>query len=183
MAQSIRDYAVLHVDDCLNDQMLVQEAARLSQSRLVFIPICSFSSATAYLTGTSLFADREQFPIPDLLLVDWKLDSCETGLDLVRWVRARESLSNLPVVMYSGTAGEDEIRQFYLCGGNHFLAKGVEFARIVPIVSALQKWLVSTPPCADLLVRLPEYRTPPTDVLMNGGSGVSGAHLRLTPPA
>ena len=163
MAQSFREHAVLHVDDCLNDQLLVQEAARLSQSRLIFIPVATFASALAYLGGSGPFAVREQYPIPDLLLVDWKLDGTETGLDLLRWVRAREGLSRMPVVMYSGTGGEEEVREFYLSGGNHFLVKASEFARIVPVVSALQHWLDSTLCRSDLLLRLLEYRAAADD--------------------
>jgi CheY-like chemotaxis protein len=178
MAQSIREYAVLHVDDCLNDQLLVQEAARLSQSRLVFIPIGTFGSAVAYLTGSGPFGDRDQFPVPDLLLVDWKLDGCETGMDLLRWVRAREELSRLPIVMYSGTAAQQQIRECYACGGNHFLMKAVEFARIVPIVNALQQWLDTTPPCSDLLKQLPEYRPPPGDVVVGETLVVPPSQLR-----
>jgi len=178
MAQSIREYAVLHVDDCLNDQLLVQEAARLAQSRLVFIPIGTFGSAVAYLAGTGPFADRDQFPVPDLLLADWKLDACQTGLDLLRWVRAREELSSLPVVMYSGTAGQEQIRECYLCGSNHFLFKAAEFSRMVPILNALQQWLDSTPPRSDLLQQLPEYRPPPGDVIIGDHLAVPSSQLR-----
>ncbi len=165
MAQSIRDYAILHVDDCLNDQLLVQEAARLAQPRLVFIPIGTFGSAVAYLSGTGAFADRDQFPVPDLLLVDWKLDSVETGLDLLRWVRGRKELAALPVVIYSGTATEAEVRDCYLSGANHFLVKASETGRIVPVMNALQQLLESTDTGSDLLRKLPEYRPPPADLL------------------
>ncbi len=165
MAQAARDYAVLHVDDCLNDQLLVQEAARLSQPRLVFIPIGTFGSAVSYLSGTGAFAAREQFPMPDLLLLDWKLESAETGLDLLRWVRARKELSTLPVVMYSGSAGGEQVRACYLSGANHFLVKTSEFARLVPILTALEQFLISVPTCSDLLRHLPEYRPAPEGIL------------------
>lgn len=163
MAQRIRDYAVLHVDDCLNDQLLVQEAARLSQPRIVFIPIGSFGSAISYLGGTGSFSDREQFPLPDLLLLDWKLESSETGLDLLRWVRAHDQFSSLPVVMYSGSASADQMRDCYLSGADHFLVKTHDFASLVPVMKALQQLLESA--CADLLQHLPQYRPPPFDVI------------------
>ncbi len=165
MAQLIRDFAVLHVDDCLNDQLLVQEAARLAQPRLVFIPIGSFGSAIAYLSGTGSFADREQFPLPDLLFLDWKLEGSETGLDLLRWVRAREELSCVPVVMYSGSGSVGQIHECYVCGAQHYLVKAHDFCRLVPVLKALQQFLESAPVCCDLLRQLPEYRPPPPDLI------------------
>jgi len=169
------------VDDCLNDQLLVQEAARLSQSRLIFIPVATFASAVVYLDGSGPFADREQFPMPDLLFLDWKLDGAETGLDLLRHVRTQAGLSSLPVVMYSGTSEEEQVREFYVCGGDHFLVKASEFARMVPIVNALQQWLDSMPHRSDSLVRLPEYRAAPADLLMAEGLKTAGNPLRPTP--
>ncbi len=165
MAQLIRDFAVLHVDDCLNDQLLVQEAARLAQPRLVFIPIGSFGSAMAYLGGTGSFADREQFPLPDLLLLDWKLESSETGLDLLRWVRSHEELSSLPVIMYSGSASAGQIRECYVSGADHFLVKAPDFPRLVSVLGALQEFMESALGCCDLLQHLPEYRPPPLDLM------------------
>lgn len=178
MAQLIRDYAILHVDDSLNDQLLVQEAARLSQPRLVFIPIGTFGSAAAYLEGTGPFADREQFPLPDLVLLDWKLDSCATGLDLLRWMRARKDLSRLPAVIYSGTATAVQIRDCYLSGANYFLAKASEFARLVPILNALEQLLVCGGSGDEMLRSLPEYRSPTGGPMSPGDLAIDAARLR-----
>ncbi len=158
MAEIVREYAVLHVDDSLNDQLLLQEAARLAQSRLIFIPIATFGSAVAYLGGAGAFSQREEFPTPDLLLLDFKLDAAETGLDLIRWVRTRPELRSVPVVMYSGSASQEQILACYRAGADHFLVKSSEFQRVVPIIPALQQMLQSNPPCSVLLQRLPEYR-------------------------
>ncbi len=177
MAQLIRDYAILHVDDSLNDQLLVQEAARLSQPRLVFIPIGTFGSAAAYLEGTGVFSDREQFPLPDLLLLDWKLDSCETGLDLLRWMRARKDLSRLPAVIYSGTATAAQIGDCYLSGANYFLSKASEFARLVPILNALEQFLTGSGGGDEMMRSLPEYRPPTGDAISPNGLDLDAARV------
>src|SRR6476469_5354913 len=57
--------------------------------------------AIEYLSGTGKYKDREQYPLPYLILLDLKLPKV-MGLDVLRWMATRpESSSALVIVLSS----------------------------------------------------------------------------------
>jgi len=53
-----------------------------------------------YLEGITPFADRREFPVPDLLLLDLDMPVM-TGLDVLEWLQNRPEYDELPVMLLS----------------------------------------------------------------------------------
>jgi CheY-like chemotaxis protein len=92
--------------------------------------------AIDYLSGTGQFADRIQFPLPGLLLLDLKMPR-KTGLEVLAWMRSQQKFCGLPVIMLSSTVHPLEIAEAYQRGVNAFVTKPVgtpertELARMI----------------------------------------------------
>src|SRR5687767_13747283 len=55
-------------------------------------------STIDYLKGAGQYADREQFPLPSLILLDLKLPM-KGGLEVLQWIREQSALETLVVIV------------------------------------------------------------------------------------
>jgi CheY-like chemotaxis protein len=78
--------------------------------------------AIDYLSGAGPFADRSQFPLPSLLLLDMKMPRIN-GLEVLRWIREQDEFYCMPVIMISSTVRPVEITEAYRRGVNAFVTK------------------------------------------------------------
>lgn len=96
--------------------------------------------AIDYLSGAGKFADRAEFPLPCLLLLDLKLPYV-MGLDVLKWVRQQPG-PILPVVVLTASAEDADIVAAYRLGANAFLTKPSESRNLENMVRAIQDfWL------------------------------------------
>jgi len=154
-----RRACVLYVDDSPDDRRMVEQAARSADSSLVFSFLDGYLPAIAYLSGDGPFVDREQHPVPGLVLLDYALNS-HTGADILRWLRAREGFKSLPVVMYSDSDSPERVAHCYGAGANYYIRKAATFARLTDVVKILARCFASDPRSFGLLAGLSEYRRP-----------------------
>jgi CheY-like chemotaxis protein len=92
---------VLLVDDDENDIVLIGRALARLDKRVRLSAVNDGEQAIAYLQGTGEYADRNAWPLPNVLLLDhWMPRVC--GLDVLCWLRTYPPLAHLPVVILSG---------------------------------------------------------------------------------
>jgi CheY-like chemotaxis protein len=150
----------LYVDDNPDDRLMVPEAAHSANSHLRFLCVDGYPPAIAYLSGEGSFTDRQQYPLPVFVLLDYALNG-HTGVDILRWIRAHRNLKNLPVVIYSSSESAERLAICYGEGANYYLHKASSFSRLTELMIAFDQCYASEPPCFRLLLTLSEYRPPP----------------------
>ena len=128
---------LLHVDDSANERSLVKVAISLTH-----VPFESYE-ANGLDAAIPFFqlADLKN-PRPALVLLDYELGG-HTGLDLLYWLRRIKKITELPVVMLSGSPGRDHVAECYAAGANHFLTKPKDLESLKRIIRALHIWVVS----------------------------------------
>src|SRR5262245_23868845 len=94
----------LLVDDTDDDVQLVRRAFIKAKVLNPLQTVKNGEEAIAYLSGTGKYANRVEFPLPSLVLLDLKLPGLD-GFDVLRWVRQQEGLKALRVVVL--TASDD----------------------------------------------------------------------------
>src|SRR5215831_20681578 len=67
-------------------------------------------AAISYLKGEGPYADREQHPLPGLVLLDLKMPGIG-GFEVLKWIRSRADLSALRVIVLTGSS---EVREAQL---------------------------------------------------------------------
>jgi CheY-like chemotaxis protein len=97
--------------------------------------------AQDYLSGKDAFADREQFPLPCLTLLDLKLPRV-MGLDVLRWIRRQPGLRSLIVIILTSSQQLSDIEGAYELGANAYLVKPSSPAELREIAITIKKfWL------------------------------------------
>src|ERR1035438_2850393 len=66
--------------------------------------------------------DDENFPLPDLILLDWNLPKI-SGYDVLRRVKQHRKLRRIPILVFSTSEADDDIHDAYDCHANGYITK------------------------------------------------------------
>ncbi len=141
MSRNGRTTILLAKDD-QNDVMLIKRA--FSKSRIVNPIVCveNGEDAVAYLRGDGQYAERQQHPLPFMLLLDLKLPRL-SGHEVLQWLRGQPLLKRLPVVALTSSREPVDINRAYELGANSYLVKPVVFEEFAALMRQLQVyWLM-----------------------------------------
>ena len=130
---------VLHVEDDPNDALLLQHACRKAGTSLHLQSVSDGEDALAYLRGMDEFGNREQHPLPSLVLLDLKMGRLN-GFDVLTWMRKEEKFRRVPVVVLTSSNHDADVKRAYDLGANSYLVKPVNFDALVELVKAIQHY-------------------------------------------
>jgi DNA-binding response OmpR family regulator len=139
-----RPVTVLHVDDDLNDTTLLQVACAKAAVDFQLQNIGDGTEVIEYLSGNGKYADRTQYEIPGLVLLDLKLPR-GTGWDVLSWIRADTQLKHLPVIVLSGSELQEDRVRAYQSGANSYMVKPADFGSLVSMVKEIGAQLPALP--------------------------------------
>ena len=95
----------------------------------------------SYLQGDGKYANRDEYPLPDLLLMDLKLPGY-SGFEVLAWLRSQPGLSGLRVLVLTSSDQMKDVNDAYRLGANSFLVKPYDFENLVHFSRLIQEfWL------------------------------------------
>ena len=97
--------------------------------------------AIAYLNGEGKFADRYEYPLPGLLLLDLRMPK-KNGFEVLEWIRQQPFLKRLRVVVLTTSDSPQDINRAYELGANSFMVKPLEKQEFLAVTEAIKGyWL------------------------------------------
>src|SRR5882724_11111509 len=114
---------ILLAEDIEDDVILIERAFRKARIAVPLMAVRDGEEAICYLSGFGRFADRTQFPFPDLLLLDLKLP-IRDGFEVLRWIQTQPELKKLPVIVLTQSDRIKDANEAYRLGAYSFLVKG-----------------------------------------------------------
>ncbi len=95
----------------------------------------------AYLKGEGPYSNRDEYPLPQLLLLDLKMPKMD-GFEVLQWVRQQPGLAALRIVVLTCSQDIRDVNKAYKLGANSFLVKPVDFKNFAELANSLQGyWL------------------------------------------
>jgi CheY-like chemotaxis protein len=80
-------------------------------------------------------------PRPDLILLDLNLPK-KTGVEVLKEIKADQSLKLIPVVILSTSAAQEDIIQSYSLHANCYITKPVDFVQFTKVIRLIEEfWL------------------------------------------
>jgi CheY-like chemotaxis protein len=113
---------ILLADDDENDLYFAQRAFKEAGIQNSLYLAHDGQEAIDILAGTGKYADRNQYPLPCLLILDLKMPR-KTGLDVLRWKRQLPIYQSIPAMILSSSAHRYDVELAYRLGANAFVVK------------------------------------------------------------
>ena len=134
---------ILLVEDDYNDVLLIQRAFRKAKIKPLVSNVSNGDEVLLYLEGKGKYADRTQYPVPLLILLDLKLPR-RSGLEVLAWIRQQPKLRRLLVVVLTSSQEDSDLTQAYDLGANSYLVKPIDFQEFVRLVELIDNYWFKT---------------------------------------
>jgi CheY-like chemotaxis protein len=127
---------ILLAEDSDTDALLMQRAFMKSGLTNPLARVHDGVEAIDYLAGNGVFADREKYPFPVLLLLDLKMPRRD-GFEVLQWIRSQPVIKRLPVCVLTASDQKWDVEHAYEMGANSYLQKPTEFLDLVQLLKTV----------------------------------------------
>lgn len=136
------DHAViLLAEDEEDDVLLIRRAFSEAKISNPLYVVWNGQEAISYLKGEGKYANRDEYPLPDLLLLDLKMPRVN-GFEVLKWVRQQPGLAPLRVLVLTSSDQIRDVNEAYQLGANSFLVKPLDFQNFAQLGHLIQDfWL------------------------------------------
>jgi CheY-like chemotaxis protein len=130
---------ILQVEDDENDVFLLRNVFERAGIATDVHVVTDGQMAIDYLGGKGQFADRQKYPLPNLVLTDLNLPR-KNGLEVLQWIRNQPRLKQLEVVVFSSSALQKDMDQASELGANAYLQKTADPHKLKEIAQLFKGW-------------------------------------------
>jgi CheY-like chemotaxis protein len=128
-----RPIQILLAEDDPNDQTLFCTAANKTHLDLRIHLVGHGQEVVDYLEGAGAYADRQAYPLPDVLVLDLRMPVMD-GFEVLAWCQASACFRALPVVALSGSVDESWADRALAAGASRFFLKAFGLANWTAMV-------------------------------------------------
>lgn len=145
---------ILLAEDEEDDVLLIKRAFQQASIFNPLFVVWNGEEAINYLKGTGKYANRAEYPLPDLLLLDLKMPRVD-GFQVLEWIRQQPGLKGLRILVLTSSDQIRDANKAYQLGANSFLVKPLDFENVIELSRLIWNfWLVAS--------KTPEsFRPPP----------------------
>jgi two-component system, OmpR family, phosphate regulon response regulator PhoB len=121
----------------IEDEEAIRDMLRFSLPEAEF----GLTDAETVAQAVRLLADR----IPDLIILDWMLPD-KSGIDFIQWIKQKETLKDIPIIMLTAKAEEAQKIQGLMTGADDYVTKPFSTAELTARIKAiLRRGLLASP--------------------------------------
>ena len=135
----LQNKIILLVEDDPNDVLLIQRAFQKAGLHNSLKVVRNGDEAIEYLSGEKSYADRDDYPLPFLVLLDLKMPGTD-GFEVLTWARNSPSLKRLLIVVLTSSNLQADVDKAYELGANSYLVKPVEFDDMVNLIQRFEAY-------------------------------------------
>jgi CheY-like chemotaxis protein len=128
-----RSFTILLVEDNSAHARLVCRSMADNRVYNRISHVSDGAAALAYLRREPPFENADEYPCPDLILLDLRLPKVD-GLEVLRQVKDDPRLGRIPVVVLSTSGAERDIQRAYDMHANSYLIKPLDFSTFVQLM-------------------------------------------------
>jgi CheY-like chemotaxis protein len=141
-----RGFRVLLIEDDANDATFMKVATESCDKAHTVYHVVDGVEAVQYLQGETQYANRERFPLPDLIFCDLKMPRM-TGLEFLAWLKAREEFCSIPRMVYSSSCDDADVTAAYQQGATAYFVKPTGLNDLTAVLGTIYKfWTHSARP-------------------------------------
>ena len=132
---------ILYAEDEEDDAYFMRRAFKTAAIAHPLVVVPDGQQAIEYLSGAGCYSNRDEYPLPCLLLLDLNLPK-KSGIEVLTWIRNDTSVSTLPVIVLTSSLQDADIHRAYVQGANAYLVKPSSIDQLVRTVKTIRDfWL------------------------------------------
>jgi CheY-like chemotaxis protein len=131
---------ILVAEDNSDDLFLLRQAFKKAGWLDPLHAVCDGLEALAYLKGEESYNDRDNYPFPDVLLLDLNMPRMN-GFEVLKWVRQDPQCKRLVVHVLTASARGADVKLAYDLHANGYVIKPSRMDELVAFVASLRQWL------------------------------------------
>ena len=141
---------ILIADDDEEDRILIKKALKSTpiDDRTKFV--VNGEELIFYLEGEGKYSDRNDYPMPDIILLDLNMPR-KDGREALKEIKNNDNLKHIPIIVLTTSKAEEDIVKTYNLGVNSFITKPVTYASLVKTMKTISEYWFET-------VKLPNAR-------------------------
>ena len=127
---------ILLIENCHNDLILIQSAFARVGVRNPIRVARHIHEAMAYFAGIGVYADRSEYPLPTLTVLDADFPE-NAAIKLVEWIKGQPQFEPIPLIVIGSGQTEWVIQQIYNSGANAYLPKLMSLRELALLIKNL----------------------------------------------
>src|SRR5688500_16957320 len=100
----------LILEDIIDEAFILQIALQKLPFPVTSAVCRNLSEVKDYLRGAGMYANRQKFPLPRIVLSDLHI-GLESGLDLSTWINSKPELKDIKVIILTGSSVPEELAE------------------------------------------------------------------------
>jgi CheY-like chemotaxis protein len=131
---------ILLIEDQMEDVIFIERAFRLVLPAAGLKVLHNGEEAIAYLLGEGRYADRQRYPMPDLILLDLQIPR-KSGLEVLAWIWDQPQLKRIRVVVLTGSQNSSHIQRVHELDA-YYQLKPSNFDELTAFIQTISnRWL------------------------------------------
>jgi CheY-like chemotaxis protein len=131
---------ILLVDDSANDIFLMRTAFEKAEFNVPLQEVHNGEEAIAYLKGDGIYSDRNQYPLPSVMLLDLNMPM-KDGFEVLQWVRTQPAFKRLSIIVLTASMRPEDVERAFDLGAHSYLVKPSNLDAFVTMIRCLQDWI------------------------------------------
>src|SRR5882757_6837622 len=132
---------ILSVDDNDVDGALLERAFKRTGVAARLFRVSEGPQALAYLAGEGIYTDRENYPLPDSVLLDLAMPKM-SGFDVLTWIRQHPMLNKTTVLILTSSERPEDMKAASKIGADAYFVKPSKFEDLKALVKSIETdWL------------------------------------------
>jgi len=124
---------ILMLEDVESDSQLFGMALENVRANVLLRTVTDDRGGTEYFSGRGVYRDRKEYPLPDIVVLDLRMQNV-SGVEFLKWCRSAAECRSIPVVVLTGIVREDpEIQVAMASGANQVYFKPAAFNHLANI--------------------------------------------------
>jgi CheY-like chemotaxis protein len=130
---------ILLVEDDENDILFMQMALKHSKVSNPLQVAINGRQAIEYLKGVDQYANRVEYPLPCLVLLDLRLPYVP-GLEVLKTMRQHPVLKEIIVIVLTSSQEESDMDRAYSLGANAYVVKPPDLDKLQGLTKAIKEF-------------------------------------------
>ncbi|MEO6034457.1 MAG: response regulator [Verrucomicrobiota bacterium] len=121
---------ILLAEDNTDDAFIFKMMFRRATLPHSLFAVENGQQAIDWLKGWGDYADREKFPLPEMLILDLKMP-IKSGFEVLEWIREQRKFVELPVIILSSSDDNMDVKKAYSLGVTTYFVKSAQLQDII----------------------------------------------------